>query len=330
MVVTISIRSTGAAVPAISLDVPRIVIGRSRGSDVRVPDPSVSSRHATIRQRGSEYLLLDEGSTNGTFIDGHRLSPGSPVLLGHKTSVRIGRVWMDISLEQTAPSDHPAKLTRDIALGLIAGACEASGNPCAPKLVVRSGPALGAELVLAELKRVYVVGRGSEIDLDLRDDDVSRRHVEVTRRGADVLVRDAGSKNGGKLEGAALVPRKPVAWTPRQLLRVGATEIELVDPLTEILKQLEEEPDEVMAEEEHQSSKAPEPKVGVDVEAADDLLEEGDGPGKFNGGITTPAKNRSSKKASKAGWTLTDVLVASLSLAVMAASIAGIAWLLSS
>lgn len=329
MVVTISIRSTAAAVPAISLDVPRIVIGRSRGSDVRVPDPSVSARHATIRQRGAEYLLLDEGSTNGTFIDGHRLSPGSPVLLGRKTSVRIGRVWMDISLEQTAPSDHPAKLTRDIALGLIAGACEASGNPCAPKLVVRSGPAAGVEFVLTELKRVYAVGRGSEADIDLRDDDVSRRHIEVTRRGADVLVRDAGSKNGGKLDGVALAPRKPVAWNPKQLLRVGCTEIELVDPLSEILKQLEEEPDEVMAEEEHQSSKAPEPKVEISPEMAEESSEPDDGLVKFNGGITTPAKNRSQKQ-SRGGWTLTDMLVAGLSLAVLAASIAGIAWLFSS
>lgn len=330
MVVTISIRSPGGAVPSISLDVPRIVIGRSRGSDVRVPDPSVSARHATIRQRGAEYLLLDEGSTNGTFIDGHRLSPGSPVLLGRRTSVRIGRVWMDISLEQTTPSDHPAKLTRDIALGLIAGACEASGNPCAPKLVVRSGPAAGSELVLAELKRVYAVGRGSEVDLDLRDDDVSRRHLEITRRGSDVLVRDAGSKNGGKLDGVALAPRKPVALMPRQLLCIGGSELELVDPLTEILKQLEDEPDEVMAEEEHQSSRAPEPKVEGAVEPPEEEADAEVEPAKFNGGITTPAKNRSSKKNNKTGWSLTDMLVAGLSLAVLAASVAGIAWLFSS
>lgn len=328
MVVTISIRSTGV-VPSISLDVPRIVIGRSRGSDVRVPDPSVSGRHLTIRQRGSEYLLLDEGSTNGTFIDGHRLSPGAPVLLGRKTSVRLGRVWMDISLEQTAPSDHPAQLTRDIALGLIAGACEASGNPCAPRLVVRSGPASGAELLLSEIKRVYAIGRGPEVELDLRDDDVSRRHLEVTRRGADVLVRDAGSKNGGSLDGVALAPRKPVPFTPKQILRVGGSEIELVDPLSEILKQLEDEPDEVMAEEEHIGSEAPKPKVEVRGESSNDESEAEPAPSKFDGGKTSPAKNRRAAKGSGAGWTMTDLLVAGLSLTVLAASIAGIAWLFS-
>lgn len=328
MVVTISIQAAGSDVPSISLDVPRIVIGRSRGSDVRVPDPSVSARHATIRQRGAEYLLLDEGSVNGTFVDGYRLSPGSPVLLGPKTSVRVGRVWLEIKLEQSVPSDQPAKLTRDIALGLIAGACEASGNPCAPKLVVRSGPAAGAELVLSELKRVYAIGRGTEADLDLRDDDVSRCHVEVVRRGTDVWVRDAGSKNGGKLDGRVLLPKKPVIWAPRQVLRVGVSELEIEDPLTEILKQLEEEPDEVMAEEEHQNSRMPEPhpeepepsEASEGIETELPAIEET---------ATSPGKRRHPKNSAASGWTLTDILVAALALAILVASIAGIAWLFS-
>jgi pSer/pThr/pTyr-binding forkhead associated (FHA) protein len=328
MVVTITIRSSEASVPSLSLDAPRIVIGRSRSSDVRIPDSSVSARHATIRQRGAEYLLLDEGSTNGTFIDGHRLSPGSPVLLGRKTSIRVGRVWLDVSLEQAPPSQDPAKLTRDIALGLIAGALEASGNPCAPRLVVRSGPAQGVELVLAELKRVYALGRGDGVDLDLRDDDVSRRHLEVTRRGGDVLVRDAGSKNGGTIDGVALAARKPVVLQLGQRLHVGRSELELVDPLTETLKELEQEPDEVMAEEEHGASKVPEVVPALAAETSETSPSESELE-PLDGLVTSPPKNRP-VRARTSSWTLTDMLVAGLSLIVLGASIAGIAWLFSS
>jgi pSer/pThr/pTyr-binding forkhead associated (FHA) protein len=46
----------------LTFDAPRIVIGRSDGCEVRLPDPSVSARHASIRSRGSEYLLVDENS----------------------------------------------------------------------------------------------------------------------------------------------------------------------------------------------------------------------------------------------------------------------------
>jgi pSer/pThr/pTyr-binding forkhead associated (FHA) protein len=325
MVVTISIRSPGASVPSLSLDAPRIVIGRSRSADVRVPDPSISSRHATIRQRGAEYLLLDEGSTNGTFVGGQRLSPGSPYLLGKHTAVRVGRVWLDISVEQVPPSIEPGKITRDIALGLIAGALEASGNPCAPRLVVRGGPAQGAELALSELRRVYTIGRGDDADLDLHDEEVSTSHVEVTRRGGDVLVRDAGSQNGGNVDGVALVPRKPVLFQVNQRLFVGRSELELVDPLVETLKQLEQEPDEVMAEEEHpavEAEAAPE-KEELSLQPAP-MQEQADA---VSGAAP---KSRSRAGSVRSGWTLTDILVASLSLLVLGASVAGIVWLFAS
>src|SRR5262249_30971418 len=60
---------------SLSLDAPRLVIGRGEGCEIRLPDPSVSHRHASIRQRGADYVLMDEGSDNGTFLGRTRLSP---------------------------------------------------------------------------------------------------------------------------------------------------------------------------------------------------------------------------------------------------------------
>src|SRR5256885_12335862 len=56
------------AAPALTFDGPRVVIGRGAGCDVRLPDPSVSHRHATLRTNGPAYQLVDEGSTNGTYV----------------------------------------------------------------------------------------------------------------------------------------------------------------------------------------------------------------------------------------------------------------------
>lgn len=323
MVVTISIRSTDADIQSLSLDSPRIVLGRSKGSDVRIPDASVSSRHATIRQRGADYLLMDEGSTNGTFVDGRKLSPGSPVVLDQKSVVRLGRVWLDISLEQAIATSNPAQLTKDIALGLIAGALEAEGHPCAPRLVVRSGPAQGEELVLSELKRVYVVGRGADADLDLLDEDASRKHVEVTRRGADVLLRDAGSKNGATLDNKPLEAHKPLLFPAGQVLSVGASMLELVDPLYETLRQLEDEPDEVIPESKHGGS---EPRSKQPPEESDP---EGAVVVELNAKPSTPPTARP-VVTSPTGWTLTDVLVATLAVVVLAVSLAGLVWLFGS
>jgi pSer/pThr/pTyr-binding forkhead associated (FHA) protein len=52
---------------------PKIVIGRSKESDIRVSDPNVSRRHAEIRQEGSNYWIVDLGSTNGISVNGRAL-----------------------------------------------------------------------------------------------------------------------------------------------------------------------------------------------------------------------------------------------------------------
>ena len=48
-------------------------VGRSRQSDVRLDDDSVSGTHATIVRRGAGWVVIDLDSTNGTYVDGTRV-----------------------------------------------------------------------------------------------------------------------------------------------------------------------------------------------------------------------------------------------------------------
>lgn len=48
-------------------------IGRIDGNDCILPDYSISKKHALIEDRRSTFLLKDNGSTNGTFLNGERL-----------------------------------------------------------------------------------------------------------------------------------------------------------------------------------------------------------------------------------------------------------------
>ena len=92
------------------------MIGRSDGSDVRLPDPSVSLRHSSLRAQGAEYSLVDEGSTNGTWVGGVKLAPHSPRLVRTGDLVRVGRVWLEIVIGQAAPTPDLGLATRDLAL----------------------------------------------------------------------------------------------------------------------------------------------------------------------------------------------------------------------
>jgi Protein of unknown function (DUF3662)/FHA domain len=69
------------------VDQPTAVIGRSSRCDFVVDDPNVSRRHAELQQRGSDWYVVDLGSTNGIAVNGKqvsssRLAPGDEIALG--------------------------------------------------------------------------------------------------------------------------------------------------------------------------------------------------------------------------------------------------------
>lgn len=65
----------------------RTTIGRSPQCDIFLDDVTVSRRHAVLVSEGGRYLLQDQGSLNGTFLNKHRiesaeLSDGDEVQIG--------------------------------------------------------------------------------------------------------------------------------------------------------------------------------------------------------------------------------------------------------
>ncbi|MHB1361135.1 MAG: FhaA domain-containing protein [Thermoleophilia bacterium] len=72
-----------------------VLIGRSRHCDLVLADPNVSRRHAELRQRGNDYLIVDLDSTNGVEINGRKvksraLENGDEMIMG-TTRVRFER-----------------------------------------------------------------------------------------------------------------------------------------------------------------------------------------------------------------------------------------------
>ena len=66
----------GAQVSERVFDQPVVTIGRAATADLVLKDPQrmVSSRHGEIRRRGSSWILVDLGSTNGTELNEVRLT----------------------------------------------------------------------------------------------------------------------------------------------------------------------------------------------------------------------------------------------------------------
>ncbi|MCA1691877.1 MAG: DUF3662 and FHA domain-containing protein [Actinobacteria bacterium] len=91
----------GAAVGSLALSDGRrigvsedpVTIGRLPDCDIVLTDPNVSRRHAEVRRRGNDFVVVDLGSTNGTRVNGagireRLLTDGDEISLG-STRIRF-------------------------------------------------------------------------------------------------------------------------------------------------------------------------------------------------------------------------------------------------
>lgn len=67
-------------------------IGRNVNNTIYVEDDFVSTNHAMLTFRGRSWFVEDQGSTNGTYVNGHRID--RPVALSFGDELTIGRVRM--------------------------------------------------------------------------------------------------------------------------------------------------------------------------------------------------------------------------------------------
>ena len=72
-----------------------LILGREQGSaDLVIDDPGVSRRHARVLADGGGVIVEDLGSSNGTYVNGERIS--GPVELGAGDEVQVGATVLGV------------------------------------------------------------------------------------------------------------------------------------------------------------------------------------------------------------------------------------------
>ncbi len=91
----LTVRTGEAAGTSVELTGERYVVGREEGCDLVLLEEKISRRHAQLEAVGDgRYLVRDLGSTNGTFVNGQRIS--APVLLQGVEELRFGDTAVDV------------------------------------------------------------------------------------------------------------------------------------------------------------------------------------------------------------------------------------------
>lgn len=71
-----------------------VVLGRSNEADIVLDDPYASEFHMRLVRQDGRIMLHDLGSTNGTYVNGRRVT--SPIALSKGDSVQVGKTIMEV------------------------------------------------------------------------------------------------------------------------------------------------------------------------------------------------------------------------------------------
>ena len=190
------------------------LVGRDPQCDIVITDARVSWRHAVLQTEGSRWVLVDSGSTNGTYADGRRMAR---IEIGKQCLARLGH-----------PADGPllsctvAETRQDTPARPAAGpGADATDVDATAVLPAQGTPAAPAPPLPPATVRI---GRAPDNDIVLADHDVSRHHAELRAVAGAYRIADMGSYNGTYVNGQRITD---APLSEGDLVRIGAARFRL-------------------------------------------------------------------------------------------------------
>lgn len=169
----------------------RFVIGRQPGNDLTISDNRLSRRHANIVKIGDRFEIVDEGSSNGTDVNGEPVF--DPVALKNGDVLSFGGVEVRVEIVSPSVAVAPAAISPPMTV-------PAPSQPSGKKKVDPAAPeegrsvSLGLILLAPILAVILIVLAGGVIYLLVSQ---SSRDVTANELETDdpVIDEDDGPKN---------------------------------------------------------------------------------------------------------------------------------------
>ncbi len=202
------------------------VLGRDPAADVVLTSSSVSREHARITRAADGYVIEDLGSSNGTFINGNRIT--GPVALKGEDEIGLGQavklIWQAPSVEAVVDQEAATRLKQSGAAPPIAPTVLGDVQPSMdepavpPQFTVAVAGSKPEAYTLT--KDTVTIGRSSANDIVVDSKIVSRVHAHLEREdGGYRLVVLPEASNPVYFEGLAL--SEPRRLSHEDLLRIG-------------------------------------------------------------------------------------------------------------
>jgi predicted component of type VI protein secretion system len=256
MSLTLTIHSPEGGAFDVTFDDREVKLGRASYCGVRLPYPVVSSHHLTIRGEAGEWCFYDVGTTNGTVVDGRRLSAGEEVWIRDGLVATI----VDVSIEFRIVRDYVEGFTLAESGTMLRQMVSESASTGADDddlafFEVLEGPGIGRRFPIPDDVDQAVLGPGR--DCGLRLTALDSAVLSVDRDGEGFRVRAVG-------DGALTVNGESVAPHGHRLrssdrIRAGELVVLFVDPLEAYLQELDADAPQTEAERREGSTPSAQP-----------------------------------------------------------------------
>ncbi|HUJ59081.1 MAG TPA: ATPase, T2SS/T4P/T4SS family [Kofleriaceae bacterium] len=106
---TIIIQEKGGEQRRMVFNKPEVTIGRVQGNDIVLPKGNVSKRHARIVLKDGKFIIVDLKSTNGTYVNGRKIT--SPLVVKDSDKIYIGDFIVGVDEAASGEGDGPSETT---------------------------------------------------------------------------------------------------------------------------------------------------------------------------------------------------------------------------
>jgi len=176
-------------------------LGRDPDNEIVLNAAAISRLHARIERDGGNLIVVDNGSSNGTFIGERRVAREA---LTAGALLTIGPFTLTVDL------DSPAFSAIETARG-------AASAPLRLRWADNEGRAHDLPLDCA-----LIIGRGDDCDIVLPTTSASRRHARIAPTATGATIIDQGSSNGTFVNDERIAER---AIGPGDVITIGGVRL---------------------------------------------------------------------------------------------------------
>ena len=178
------------------LDGPVIRVGRAREMDIVIDNVSVSRQQAEIRKEGPDWKIRDIGSSNGTFVNGGRVTSERALVAGDEIAIGKYSLFFEHvpsgTAQAAAPSTRPdagapAGATMFLKPEEVAQLQKSVAQKRQPQLLWEAGGQRGTHYLTGERPTILI---GTSDRCDLRVPSGPKHHVLVSRNAEGFEVRN--------------------------------------------------------------------------------------------------------------------------------------------